>query len=717
MGPLLTVTGNRAAVSVVEVTIEPDEMQGRFRVDVVSSPAGEASARVELDVTGLLAHRGEFLHAVLASAVRTRRALSPEEVVVRAAGQQLFAALLGTDDVAGRYRASAAVAAERGHGLRVALRTSDPRLASLPWEAMYDASSGEYLCRHVELVRYVAVPSAAAPLPAAAPLRVLGIASSPDGLPPLDTAREKTLLARALAQGGARYRAGVTWPPSATWASLQDLLLSGQWDVVHFAGHGDQGQIALVHEDGGADLVDASRVVDLLRQARPVPRLVVLSCCSGAAGTAGDLFSATAVTLMRGGVSAVVAMQYEISDPAAVLFTRGFYRAITNGRGIDEAVSSGRVAIMGLGARTLEWMTPVLYLRGHDAHLFAGSVVPRRIRRRPVLLAGAAAVASILALLPSWAGAGPRDAARAALTPSASPRALMRNPQGGNADGVAFSPDGKIIAVANGNGITYLWDSTTLAITAAAGDPGGKAVDGVAFGSDGILAAGDYNGNTYLWSSPAGRLLATLHEPGNRIVIRVAFSPHGDTLATCDLGQNVYLWDTATDRLTASLPDPRSQVVLRLAFSPNGRVLAAGDAAGATDLWDVSTRRVAAILQNPDGLDVYGVAFSPDGRLLAVAAYDGPTYLWDLDDHRLVATLRDPGGHSTNAVAFSRGGDVIAAGDSDGSTYLWNTATSKLLARLRDPGGRDVYSVAFSPDGRTLAATDTIGRTYLWNAH
>jgi hypothetical protein len=83
-----------------------------------------------------------------------------------------------------------------------------------------------------------------------------------------------------------------------------------------------------------------------------------------------DLFSGTAAALVRGGVSAVTAMQFEISDPAAVAFARGFYYAIAHGRGVDEAVSSGRVAIIGLSSRTLEWVTPVLYMRGHDSHLF-----------------------------------------------------------------------------------------------------------------------------------------------------------------------------------------------------------------------------------------------------------------------------------------------------------------------------------------------------------
>ena len=73
---------------------------------------------------------------------------------------------------------------------------------------------------------------------------------------------------------------------------------------------------------------------------------------------------------MRGGVSAVAGMQYEISDLAAIAFSRGFYGAVARGRGVDDAVSSGRAAIVGLSGRTLEWVTPVLYLRGRDSHLF-----------------------------------------------------------------------------------------------------------------------------------------------------------------------------------------------------------------------------------------------------------------------------------------------------------------------------------------------------------
>jgi hypothetical protein len=62
--------------------------------------------------------------------------------------------------------------------------------------------------------------------------------------------------------------------------------------------------------------------------------------------------------------------QHPISGTAAAAFARGFYAAIACGRGVDDATSSGRVAILGTSARTLEWITPVIYLRGQDSCLF-----------------------------------------------------------------------------------------------------------------------------------------------------------------------------------------------------------------------------------------------------------------------------------------------------------------------------------------------------------
>jgi len=178
-------------VGVIEVAIGYGRAPGKFRVEVVRSPAGEAAAETGLDAGGLLAGRAQFEQTLLVSAVSARQILGPAERVVRDSGQALFTALLGTGEVGGRYQGSAALADRLGEELRIVLRIEAPELAGLPWEAMYDEAAGGYVCRQHQLVRHVPVAAVSPPLEVRPPPRVLGAISAPRGLAPLDDGRER----------------------------------------------------------------------------------------------------------------------------------------------------------------------------------------------------------------------------------------------------------------------------------------------------------------------------------------------------------------------------------------------------------------------------------------------------------------------------------------------------------------------------------------------
>jgi hypothetical protein len=361
--------------AIFELEIVPANADGTFSARVLRSVGGgEPTAEFHLDVDGLLQQRPLFEATVLSSAVSARRVISTTETTVQQVGVRLFEAVF-TGAIGGAYRTSSALAQERGTGLKLVLRLT-PELAALPWESLYDAEAGAYLSRQEPLVRTVPANFTAEPLAIDPPLRLLGIVSAPRDLQRLDAAAERSRLEDALRPQIQAGLVELVWLEDVTWNGLHAMLLSEPWHVLHFVGHGgfdvttEEGQLALTTEDGRADFVSASSLADLLREAEPTPRLVVLNSCDSGAVSEDDLFSGTAAALVRSGINAVAAMQFAISDGAAISFARGFYTALARGRKVDEAVRSGRIGILGMGRGTLEWLTPVLYLRGDDTRLF-----------------------------------------------------------------------------------------------------------------------------------------------------------------------------------------------------------------------------------------------------------------------------------------------------------------------------------------------------------
>lgn len=213
------------------------------------------------------------------------------------------------------------------------------------------------------------------------PLQVLGMIASPSDLTPLDVALEKQRIDRATADLTAQGLLQWTWLEGQTVRELQRALRRGPWHVFHFIGYGRydtlraEGQIALADAAGKAHLFGASDLARLLADHHEL-RLVLLNSCEGAQGSSDDMFAGTAATLMRRGLPAVVAMQYAITDRAAIEFAQTFYESLADGLPVDAAVSEARKAISVNIANSLEWGTPVLHLRAPEGQLFELEALP-----------------------------------------------------------------------------------------------------------------------------------------------------------------------------------------------------------------------------------------------------------------------------------------------------------------------------------------------------
>ncbi len=299
---------------------------------------------------------------------------------------------------------------------------------------------------------------------------------------------------------------------------------------------------------------------------------------------------------------------------------------------------------------------------------------------------------------------------------------------------LAFSPDGKILAMGSFDGAAKLWDidSGRLAATLAVDKDW---VCSVAFSADGkTLATGGGDYTARLWDVATRRERATFrgHEGS---VLSVAFSPDGKTLATGSRDQTAKLWDVATEQVLKTLSGHKDAVVA-VAFSPDGETLVTGGGGISTRkdntaiLWDVTTGRRRADFEGHKG-SVLSIAFSPDGETLATGSNDQTTRLWNVATRQNIAILTTDrstmlkGGNSRPelvdgvpddvfCLAFSPDGKILAIGGRRDELKLWDVANQELVTTL--PGeGEAILSVAFSPRGRMLASADENNKVKLWD--
>ena len=355
-----------------------------YPVTVLYSPAGEARGvmRFPADDRTLASVLANLHTALLDSDHQRRAAPSPGQRAVREFGQTLFDALF-TGEVRSRYDVSQQQAANANVGLRLRLRIRPPELAVLPWEYLYDAREGDYLClsRNTPIIRYPELPQAVQPLPVVKPLRILGVVAAPRDLPALDVTQEQARIGRALASLQAGGQVNLTWLAEPTVRALQRALRAGPWHIFHFVGHGgfdsasDEGFVVLTNDTGQSQPLFATQLARLLADQRSL-RLVLLNACEGSVSSEHDIFSSVAAILTRRGMPAVLAMQDVITDQAALEFARAFYEAVADGLPVEAAVSEGRKTVSLVVGNTVEWGAPVLTMRAPEGTLFAVSAGP-----------------------------------------------------------------------------------------------------------------------------------------------------------------------------------------------------------------------------------------------------------------------------------------------------------------------------------------------------
>ncbi len=291
-------------------------------------------------------------------------------------GVELFDSLF-SGDVGTQYRILRSEADNSGRGVRIRLCCDVPEMAGIPWEFMRDPTGGDWLTqsRSTALIRDLMLPKPMKRLSIRGPLKILGLVSSPMDLPQLKVQQEREWLETATARLRGNQLASLDWVDPPTVGELRRRLgggrAGGDWHVLHFIGHGDhedgEGFIALEDGERRQSKLFADDLASLVEES---VRLCVLNSCSGARSGGGDPLSSSAATLVRNGVPAVIAMQYEVNDDKAIGFAQTLYESLVEGLPVDRAVSEARIMMKIADRASLEWGTPVLYLHSDDGVLF-----------------------------------------------------------------------------------------------------------------------------------------------------------------------------------------------------------------------------------------------------------------------------------------------------------------------------------------------------------
>ncbi|MEH2491623.1 CHAT domain-containing tetratricopeptide repeat protein [Bradyrhizobium sp. AZCC 2230] len=363
----------------------PQEYYGK----VVKSPVGEApKSRLKFwfSAPGVLAKlRGELENAVLEIDDKSHSGLATRgEQVLRDFGRGVFRSVFTeVPSIQNIYQQSKG----KSDDFRIKLRIEATELAGLPWEYLFDENDQPgFVSLSRPIVRHLDTVGAVGRMGVKGPLRILGMISDPSTgeWPKLNVAKERERINKGIDALQHAGRVDFQWVPGGSGKDLMKKLLEGDWHVFHFIGHGgvedeipggeadsfnERGFIVMVDEDGKPVKRFASDLATMLTGARKSLRLIVLNCCESARINVGDRFGNPAIGLMKTGwLPAVIAMQFPITDGAAISMSEGFYEALSKNQPIDDAVMLARKFIQQKSR--VEWGIPVLYMRSSDGRIF-----------------------------------------------------------------------------------------------------------------------------------------------------------------------------------------------------------------------------------------------------------------------------------------------------------------------------------------------------------
>jgi WD40 repeat protein len=290
-----------------------------------------------------------------------------------------------------------------------------------------------------------------------------------------------------------------------------------------------------------------------------------------------------------------------------------------------------------------------------------------------------------------------------------------------------FSPNGKLLAGAHASsGVISVWDAPGRRLHRISPDP-------LHF----FRSRFSPDGQALLLDSPERRLVdwrtgqilrrfATVDDPEHLFLTQPVLSPDLTVFAVADRRGQIRIADAESGKTVRTLEGHR--VTPRVAFSGDGGRLASFDMNSTIRVWDVSMGVEIARFSLAERSTIHSVSLSQTGRIVAAmvrmsGAAESSLVSWDVDAKRASPSFQAsaPG---LGAFALSPNGRFLTCAGSHSRTQfesewqiqLWDIKTSRQIHTLRGHKSQIASTIfcAFSPDNRWLATGDAAGRLRLW---
>lgn len=253
------------------------------------------------------------------------------------------------------------------------------------------------------------------------------------------------------------------------------------------------------------------------------------------------------------------------------------------------------------------------------------------------------------------------------------------------ANGLAFSPDGQLLAVGSANGVVQILDGTPLKGPGDAGqlltlEGHSDAVTALEYSPDGRrVASASRDGTAKVWNADLGTEVLTFREH-RAALTAVAWSRDGRRVASASWDGTARVWDATSGAEVFPSLDAHAGPVYGLVFNRDGTALATAHHDGSARVWDPATGKPIVCISHAHNLPVLGVAFNPSGeRLASAGGGDNTIKVWDwrADITHPVQSLTAPENIVRNPAYSPDGKQLVAVVAMPARIWMWDTATGK----------------------------------------